>query len=391
MGPIKSKNELDEPIEAAVITDIKQLPLDLLDDLNLIGKVLYCINIDNTIVIEAYYTLNPLSEGSLLCNHHGHVLGRIHEVFGPITNPFYTVRWKDDVTKTEGKSILHDKTTKQSKKKNNKGKSNEKRSKENKRDDSMKVKDDSMEVKDDSMEVKDDSMKVKDDSMEVKDDSMKVKDDSMEVKDDSMEMKNDSMKVKDDSMEVKDDSLEMKDGSMDMKDDSMKVKDDSMEVKDGSMEMKDDSLELKVDSLEMKVDSMEMKVDSLELKVDIMEEEVDIMAEEIDIFEGEDDNTDRNCNSQYRTNKDIIIISSECTNEMTNILQVFSIGVEVYTLKDHCSFVMPNQIRTMFGKGSDASNYYDEEVRPQAYHDIIIMLFLLILSFSLSICIHIHH
>jgi hypothetical protein len=41
----------------------------------------------------------------------------------------------------------------------------------------------------------------------------------------------------------------------------------------------------------------------------------------------------------------------------------------------------------MFGKGSDASNYYDEEVRPQAYHDIIMIL--LCMYIMLSLCVNV--
>ena len=48
---------------------------------------------DCLVVIEANYTLSPLNEGSLLCAENGLVLGKICEVFGPITNPFYVLRW----------------------------------------------------------------------------------------------------------------------------------------------------------------------------------------------------------------------------------------------------------------------------------------------------------
>ena len=45
------------------------------------------------VVVEANYTMSPLNEGSILCAESGLVLGKICEVFGPITNPFYVMRW----------------------------------------------------------------------------------------------------------------------------------------------------------------------------------------------------------------------------------------------------------------------------------------------------------
>ena len=62
-------------------------------DLVQIGKVLYRMDNECLVVVEANYTMSPLNEGSILCAESGLVLGKICEVFGPITNPFYVMRW----------------------------------------------------------------------------------------------------------------------------------------------------------------------------------------------------------------------------------------------------------------------------------------------------------
>ena len=48
---------------------------------------------ENTLVVQASYTESPLNEGSLLFFKEKVVLGKICEIFGPITTPFYVVRW----------------------------------------------------------------------------------------------------------------------------------------------------------------------------------------------------------------------------------------------------------------------------------------------------------
>ena len=117
-GPPRTKNEVvDEPI---IVPPIKRVTLPAEDDTNnefapgstianktslaLIGEVLYHIPHENTIVVQAYHTANPLNEKSLLCNRDGLVLGYIHEVFGPITTPFYIVRYKGRHSNTSSTS-----------------------------------------------------------------------------------------------------------------------------------------------------------------------------------------------------------------------------------------------------------------------------------------------
>lgn len=88
-GPPKTKHELslEEVIEPVSIRKV-----DTKRVVESIGVVLYHIEAENTIVVQAKHTNNPLNEKSLLCNLDGIVLGTIFEVFGPITDPFYIVR-----------------------------------------------------------------------------------------------------------------------------------------------------------------------------------------------------------------------------------------------------------------------------------------------------------
>lgn len=90
-GPLKTKNELEEEIE---LVEAKQLEIKDSAELVCVGEVKYRIDHECVVVIQADYTTNALNEGSVLCNIDGKVLGKIQEIFGPITTPFYTVRWK---------------------------------------------------------------------------------------------------------------------------------------------------------------------------------------------------------------------------------------------------------------------------------------------------------
>lgn len=91
-GPLKTKNELEEVIE---VVEVKQLDINDSSDLVCVGEVKYRIDHECVVVIQADYTTNALNEGSVLCNIDGKILGKIQEIFGPITTPFYTVRWKN--------------------------------------------------------------------------------------------------------------------------------------------------------------------------------------------------------------------------------------------------------------------------------------------------------
>lgn len=111
-GPPRTKNEKIEVIggeegglEGNLTDDFILDPAT--DTLERIGSVLYKIDREGAVVIQASYTLMPLNEGSLLCVEGGKVIGRIHEVFGPVTTPFYTVRWAankqlDGIKTTQG-------------------------------------------------------------------------------------------------------------------------------------------------------------------------------------------------------------------------------------------------------------------------------------------------
>jgi rRNA processing protein Gar1 len=89
VGPPRTKNEV---LETVLYPDngVKVTAQDVLAN---IGEVMYRIDHECVVVVQAKHTTHPLNEGSVLCSDKGVVLGRIHEVFGPITTPFYIVRW----------------------------------------------------------------------------------------------------------------------------------------------------------------------------------------------------------------------------------------------------------------------------------------------------------
>jgi rRNA processing protein Gar1 len=112
-GPLKTKNEIEEVIEPV---EAKQLDIKDNTELVCIGEVKYRIDHECVVVIQADFTTNALNEGSTLCNIDGRVLGKIHEIFGPITTPYYTVRWKNPTAQA---NKLNAGNNAQNKKKNN--------------------------------------------------------------------------------------------------------------------------------------------------------------------------------------------------------------------------------------------------------------------------------
>ncbi|XP_031473810.1 H/ACA ribonucleoprotein complex non-core subunit NAF1 [Nymphaea colorata] len=92
-GPIKSKNELDPEnlppvpsIDVALEPQHGTLP---------VGVVLSIM--DNKVVVEGSEKHNPLTEGSILWITEKRLpLGLVDEIFGPVKNPYYVVRYNTD-------------------------------------------------------------------------------------------------------------------------------------------------------------------------------------------------------------------------------------------------------------------------------------------------------
>lgn len=122
-GPLKTKNEIDEVVEPL---DHSHIEIRDTADLTCIGEVMYRIDHECVVVIQADYTTSPLNEGSIICNIDGKVLGKVQEIFGPITTPFYTVRWKNAVAAGAGSNNKGGKGGAQNKKQNNKNNSKQK-------------------------------------------------------------------------------------------------------------------------------------------------------------------------------------------------------------------------------------------------------------------------
>lgn len=89
--------------------------------------------------------------GSLLCFQEGIVLGKICEIFGPITTPFYVVKWATLAASTSSKSSVSSKNKEESisnkKKKNKRGSGH---SKAVKKEESASIDDNSLEQAEDN-------------------------------------------------------------------------------------------------------------------------------------------------------------------------------------------------------------------------------------------------
>ena len=105
-APPRTKNELKSTqlnrneIGVCIGTNIAA------DDLDKVGKIMYFIDDESIIVVQSGYTISPLAEGSILCTQEGISLGKIEEIFGPVTTPFYSIRWltRQDISQIKVKS-----------------------------------------------------------------------------------------------------------------------------------------------------------------------------------------------------------------------------------------------------------------------------------------------
>ena len=84
----RTKNEVQEDL----VEEDDEILINPSDDINEIGTVSSVILGENTIVVKAISTSSPLVEGSVLSLHDKTPLGRIFEIFGPVSSPFYVVK-----------------------------------------------------------------------------------------------------------------------------------------------------------------------------------------------------------------------------------------------------------------------------------------------------------
>ena len=88
-GPAKTKNEIIDQIkipDEVYLNPTKEIML-------YIGNIVSKIDSENTILVQSIETNQPLNEGSVLLLSNGLVIGFIQEVFGPLTAPFYVLKW----------------------------------------------------------------------------------------------------------------------------------------------------------------------------------------------------------------------------------------------------------------------------------------------------------
>jgi H/ACA ribonucleoprotein complex non-core subunit NAF1 len=99
-GILSTKNELPEPdVEPSMTGADIDITTEDITKLVCIGRVHMTTAVVGEpviIVVMSDVTTSPLYEGSLLLSKNGIKLGRIHEVFGPVTQPCYMIRQRLD-------------------------------------------------------------------------------------------------------------------------------------------------------------------------------------------------------------------------------------------------------------------------------------------------------
>ena len=93
---VKTKDELT--LDELPAPEKVEISLDASIKLKRIGKVIS--SVDKLVVIQSIRdektdTSLPLDEETILFDSQRHSLGKIFEIFGPVTNPFYSIRFKD--------------------------------------------------------------------------------------------------------------------------------------------------------------------------------------------------------------------------------------------------------------------------------------------------------
>lgn len=89
-GPPRTKNEVKNVVEELVV--VKDITVSENDTLIHIGHVLYSIEAEYSIIVQGIQNKSPLEEGSVLCLTDRVLLGRVYEIFGPISSPYYVVK-----------------------------------------------------------------------------------------------------------------------------------------------------------------------------------------------------------------------------------------------------------------------------------------------------------
>ena len=91
---LRTKNEI-------VVEDVEPVCLELTneEELSLVGEVISVVVNENTIVIQSIHTESPLDEGSVLCTTDRKIIGKVSELFGPLSSPFYVVKCSPNSTR----------------------------------------------------------------------------------------------------------------------------------------------------------------------------------------------------------------------------------------------------------------------------------------------------
>jgi rRNA processing protein Gar1 len=122
--PPRTKNEVLVDPSLLVSANTAQVIDTSKEEVRLIGSVLSYLSTDGIVVIQHGTHISaaapPLGDGSVVCLQDGTVMGKVYEVFGPVTQPYYVVRlpiastgtWQDgDVKKKKGGNKKNNKAT----------------------------------------------------------------------------------------------------------------------------------------------------------------------------------------------------------------------------------------------------------------------------------------
>lgn len=94
---IKTLHEMEAPVEPVKETEVASIDINRLVP---VGILSFIILEEKNFVIKANSNLHKetLDEKSILFLPNGIPLGKIYDVFGPVLEPFYSIRWEGDLS-----------------------------------------------------------------------------------------------------------------------------------------------------------------------------------------------------------------------------------------------------------------------------------------------------
>lgn len=94
-NPVRTKNEIPIDYRSSIV--VSNVSVNENDKITPCGAVIKLLPLERLLIVQSDNNLDPLNEGSFLCNYEKMVIGKIIETFGPLHAPFYVVQLEGNI------------------------------------------------------------------------------------------------------------------------------------------------------------------------------------------------------------------------------------------------------------------------------------------------------